>query len=211
MRLAGLKWRATVSTARLAGVGYRVLRPGRPIRHAELVEDRFGAELAVDQAAALDLAVAWWLAARSPHSLVHLPLRSTGPLDLVLLHHSLGFRVSGWKQLRSRLSPPAMTTVTLPPTPFRPVERAEHERFFHRDFRDHLNYAFAADTLFVIGSRLAFELAAEEVRALAEDAPAQLARVPGDHVCAEIGLGRWVPHHRRNPAAQLHVYRRVLP
>ncbi|HEY3481507.1 MAG TPA: hypothetical protein VGL02_21635 [Streptomyces sp.] len=211
MRLAGLKWRATVSTARFDGAGYRVIRPARPIRQAALTESWLGAELELDKAAAVDLAAAWWLAARSPRSLIHLPLRSSGQLDLVLLHHSLGFRVSDWKRLRARLSPPARTTVTLPPTPFRSVAPAEHHRFFHRDFRDHLRYAFAADTLFLVGSRLAYELAAEDVRALAEDAPAHLAEVPGDHLCAEIGLGPWKPRQRRNPHAMLHAYLREDP
>ncbi|MEV6639038.1 hypothetical protein [Amycolatopsis sp. NPDC051371] len=204
MRLAGVRWRAEVSTARLDGVGYRVVRPRRPIRTAALAEYRYGADLALDKAAAVDLPVAWWLAARSPHSLIHLPLRSGGALDLVLLHHSLGFRVSSWKRLRSRLSPPAVSTVTLPRRPFPVFGRADHERFFHQDFRDHLRYAFAADTLFLIGSRRAYELAAENVRALAEDGPAHLAGET--HVCAEIGLGPWKPHHRRNPAAMLHVH-----
>ena len=206
MRLAGVRWRATVGTARLDGVGYRVVRPLRPLRNAALQEHRFGAELAIGKAEAVDLAVAWWLAARSPHSLIHLPLRAGGRLDLVLLHHSLGFRVSSWKRLRSRLSPPAMSTVTLPPRPVPAFGRADHERLHHEDFRDHLRYAFAADTLFLIGSRRAYELAAENVRALAEDGPAHL--VAGTHCCAEIGLGPWKPHHRRNPSAMLHVYLR---
>ncbi|SEF19869.1 hypothetical protein SAMN05421837_101134 [Amycolatopsis pretoriensis] len=210
MRLAGVRWRASVGTARLDGVDHRVVRPRRPIRDAVLEEDRFGAQFAVGKDAAVDFAAAWWLAARSPHSLVHLPLRAPAsagrPLDLVLLHHRLGFRVSSWKGLRARLSPPAATTVTLPPRPFPLFDRADHERFFHRDFRDHLRYSFAADTLFVIGSRRAFELAGEEVRSLVEDGPAQLAA--GVHWCAEIGLGPWKQHHRRNPAALLHVYHR---
>jgi hypothetical protein len=60
-------------------------------------------------------------------------------------------------------------------------ERADHERFF----RDHLRYAFAADTSSVIGSRPAFALAG------AEDGPAQLEA--GIHRCAEIGLGPGEP------------------
>ncbi len=67
-------------------------------------------------------------------------------------------------------------------------ERADHERFF----RDHLKHAFAADTLSVIGSRPAFELAG------AEDGPAQLDA--GIHRRAEIGLGPGNPYRRRNSA-----------
>lgn len=204
MRLAGARWRVLVSTARSDGVGYRVVRPGRPMPDATLTECRHGADLALGKAASVDFAAAWWLAARSPHTLVHLPLRTPGrALDLVLLHHSLGFRVSSWKRLRSRLSAPAKSTVTLPPRPFRSFGPAERERSFHRDFRDHLRWAVAADTLFLIGSRLAYELAGEQVRELVEDGPAHLAA--GLHCCSELGLGRWNSHHRRNSPAMLHV------
>lgn len=215
MRLAGRRWRVSVSTARLDGVDYRILRPQRPAGHATLRESRFGAQLSLGKAAAVDFAGAWWLAARSPHTLVHLPLRSSATscgeeyggrkLDLVLLHHTLGFRAANWKRVRVRRSPPAMHTVTLPPRPFRPFEREDYERFFHREFRDHLHWAVAADTLFVIGSRLAYELAGEEVRALAEEGPARLAEAPGTHCCAEIGLGPWNPYRARNPHALLHA------
>ncbi|WIX89136.1 hypothetical protein [Amycolatopsis sp. DG1A-15b] len=212
MRLAGREWRTLVSTARLDGRDHRVIRPARPIAHASLAEGRHGAQLWVGQAAAADLACAWWLAARSPRSIVHLPLRSGAPdcggehggrlLDLVLLHHSLAFPVSGWKRLRARLSPPAPHKVTLPPRAFPPVD---HTRRWYREFRDHLHWRVAADTLFVTGSRPAYEFQGEQVRALAEDAPARLAEDPGAHCCAEIELGTWSPYSRRNPLALLHV------
>lgn len=215
MRLAGQERRMLVSTARWAGTDYRVLRPAHPIAHGFLSESRFGADLSVDRAASVDFAFAWWLAARSPHSIVHLPLRASTTrcdeepdgrrLDLVLLHHSQGFPASRWKRLRARLRPPAAHKVTLPPRPFRPVRRAEHERRHHREFRDHLRWEIAADTLFVTGSRHAFELEGDEVRALVEESPSRLAEDPGAHCCAEIGLGTWSPYPRRNPMALLHV------
>ena len=112
MRLAGRRWRASVSTARLDGVDYRIVRPQRPAGHATLRESRFGAQLSLGKAAAVDVEVAWWLAARSPHSLVHLPLRSSATscgeeyggrkLDLVLLHHTLGFRQQARLRTRRR-------------------------------------------------------------------------------------------------------------
>ncbi|KAA2257534.1 hypothetical protein F0L68_24870 [Solihabitans fulvus] len=217
MRLDGREWPTLIDTVRLGGDSYRVIRPARPIGHASLYEGRLGAQLSVDKAATVDLAFAWWLVARSRHSLVYLPLRSSGSscgaeyggrrLDLVLLHHSLRFPVSRWRQVRARLSPSVAHTVTLPPQAFRTADREEHVRRFHREFHDHLRWAVAADTLFLIGSRLAYELEGDQVRALAEDCPAHLAASPTAHCCAEIELGRFRPPtpDRRNSLAQLHV------
>ncbi|WP_158844023.1 hypothetical protein [Saccharothrix deserti] len=216
MRLEGREWRTLVSTVRLGGNDYRVIRPARPIAHASLYEGRLGAQLSVDKAATVDLAFAWWLAARSPRSLVHLPLRSSDSscgechgdrkLDLVLLHHSLGFPVSRWRQVRARLSTPVPHKVKLPPRAFPTFDREAHARWTHRDFRDHLRWDIAADTLFLVGSRHAYELEGNQVRALAEECPADLATFPDRHCCAEIGMGRpRTPPDRRNPYADLHV------
>ncbi len=215
MRLAGREWRTSVSTVRLGGDSYRVVRPARPIAHMALHDGRLGAQLSVDKAATVELAAAWWLAARSPHSLVYLPLRTSAatcgaeyggrPLDLVLLHHSLRFPVSRWKQVRARLTPSSAHKVTLPARAFPEFGREDHARTHHQGFRDHLDWAVAADTLFVIGSRHVYELQADEVRGLAEDCPAHLATTPDTHCCAEIGLGRWTPHNARNSWAELHV------
>ncbi|PSL48656.1 hypothetical protein B0I31_12443 [Saccharothrix carnea] len=217
MRLAGKEWRTLVSAVRLGGDSYRVIRPAHPIAHAALREHWTGAQLSVDRAATVDLAFAWWLAARSPHSLVYLPLRS-GPsscgeecggreLDLVLLHHSLQFPVSRWKQVRARLSRSAVHKVTLGPEAFRAFGAEEHDRRNHREFQDHLRWSVAADTLFVIGSRRAYELEGDTVRELAEDYPARLAESPDRHFCAEIELGRLKLSNAdaRNPWSTLHV------
>lgn len=217
MRLAGKQWRTLVSAVRLGGDGYRVIRPARPIAHAALHEDWWGARLSVDRAATVDLAFAWWLAARSPRSLVYLPLRSSPAscggecggrkLDLVLLHHSLQFPVSRWKQVRARLSRSAVHKVTLGPEAFRAFDEEEHVRWNHRGFQDHLRWSVAADTLFVVGSRRAYELEGDAVRELAEDYRARLAESPDHHYCAEIGLGRRKLSNAdtRNPWSTLHV------
>jgi hypothetical protein len=217
VRLAGREWRTLVSAVRLGGDSYRVIRPERPITHASLHEGRLGAQLSVDKAATVDLAFAWWLAARSPRSLVYLPLRTSGSscgeeyggrkLDLVLLHHSLRFPVSRWKRVRAHLSPSAIHKVTLPSKAFRTFDREEHLRCFHREFQDHLRWTIAADTLFLVGSRHAYELQGDGMRALAEDCPAHLAESPDTHCCAEIEMGRCKTHFPdlRDPLAQLHV------
>jgi hypothetical protein len=72
---------------------------------------------------------------------------------------------------------------------------------FHREFRDHLDAKIAADTLFVIGSRVAFERAGAYLREFAEASPAFLAGKPEAHCCAEIGMGRYGSHSY----AELHV------
>lgn len=206
-----------VSAVRLGSDHYRVIRPARPIDHASLHKGRLGAQLSVDKAATVNLAIAWWLAARSPHSLVYLPLRSSdsscgaeygnNKLDLVLLHHSLAFPVSRWKQVRMRLSNPAVHKVKLPPRAFRAFGFEDHLKWAHREFRDHLRWAIAADTLFLIGSRHAYDLAGNQIRGLAEECPAHLATSPDTHCCAEIGIGRRNPvtPDRRNPYSELHI------
>ncbi|GAA3805871.1 hypothetical protein GCM10022226_27480 [Sphaerisporangium flaviroseum] len=164
-----------------------------------LHEGRLGAQMSVDKRAAVMLAMAWGLAARSPHSLIYLPLRAARPadsvnegqpLDLVLLHHRLAFPISRWKQVRARLGAGRPHRVTIPPWAFHRRPVADHRRWSYQGFHDHLRWDIAADTLFLIGSREAFELEADPVRALGEDRPAHLAKSPDAHCCAEINLGR---------------------
>lgn len=55
---------------------YRVIRPCRVPGFAGLHEGRLGAQFCLDQQMATIFAMAWGLAARSPHSIVYLPLRA---------------------------------------------------------------------------------------------------------------------------------------
>ncbi|MFF0721760.1 hypothetical protein [Micromonospora sp. NPDC003816] len=214
-RLDGHPWRVLVSTVRLGHQQYRVVRPVRLPGSAGLYEGRLGAQFCLDAPTATMFALAWGLAARSPHTIVYLPLRRAGarhdcgwgrPLDLVLVHHRLAFPPSRWKQVRSRLGPGRPHTVDLPGNAWPVLSDTEHERGCHREFRDHLRWDVAAETLVLTGSRTAYELAAEQVRALAEECPAHRARVPGTHCCAEIVVGRpWRYRDRRRPYADLHA------
>jgi len=217
VRLEDKTWRVEISKVRLGRDEYRVIRPARPIAHAVLFETWHGVELTVDKAATVDLAMAWAVAARSPRSLVYLPVRSSNPngdhqpdtprLDLVLAHHSLGFRPSHWKQVRARLGRGLPHKVDFPPRALPTITDEEHVRAKYPRFRDHLHWNVVADTLFVVGSRHAFDLSGEDVRALAEEGPANVARTPDVHCCAEIPLGapgHWRPSRRR-PYAELHV------
>ncbi|GAA1543597.1 hypothetical protein GCM10009827_074110 [Dactylosporangium maewongense] len=214
--LAERTWAVRISTVRLGDRQYRVIRPARAVGFGGLYEGRLGAQFCLDKHTAATLATAWGLAARSPHSIVFLPVRAARrpdrcswwgrPLDLVLLHHRLAVPASRWKQIRGRLGAGAPYTVTLPAGawPDRPV--ADHRRVWNDGYRDHLRWQIAADTLVLTGSREAFDLQTEQLRQLAEDCPAHLAVTPGTHCCAEINLGRIGRYHdRRNPPAELHV------
>ncbi|WP_285587208.1 hypothetical protein [Herbidospora sp. NBRC 101105] len=212
MRLADQTWPTLISEVRLGRDTYRVIRPARPARHGMLFERTWSAELNVDRATALTVAMAWGLAARSPNTLVYLPLRKARPagsaneerlLDLVLLHHRLGFPASRWKQVRARLGAGRPHRVALPPTAWRPPGDDGRQR--HRGFRDHLHSDVAADTLFLTGSRRAFELEMEQLRGLVEECPAHRAEDPGAHCCAELGVGRFRYTDRRLSLAELHV------
>jgi hypothetical protein len=214
-RVGGRKWPVMVSTVQFGCHQYRVVRPARAPSFAGLYEGRLGAQFCLDKETAMVFAQAWGLAARSPRTIVYLPLRRANlpachawgrPLDLVLLHHRLAFPPSRWKQVRARLGTGRPHTVVLPGDawPARPV--ADHRRTWHREFRNHLRWDIAADTLVLTGSREAFDLEADQVRALAEECPAHRARTPGTHCCAEIGMGR-TRHYpdRRRPYAELHA------
>ncbi|GAA2220001.1 hypothetical protein GCM10010413_08630 [Promicromonospora sukumoe] len=215
-RLSGHTWRTTIRTTTLDGRSYRVVRPSKPVSTASLHENALGPQLSVHQDAARDLVAAWWLAARSPHSLIHLPLRTSGhvdgetgarPLDLVLLHHSLGFRPADWKTIRARTGTGGSAhTVELPEQLFPTLTREHYDAAHHREHLDDLHWTIAADTLFVTGSRAAFELDGPQLRDLVEKSPAFLATRPDGHRCAELSLGTWRFQRRnRNPFTYLHV------
>lgn len=122
-RLGGRKWPVMVSTVQLGCQQYRVVRPPKTPRFAGLNEGRLGAQFCLDKETAVMFAQAWGLAARSPRTIVYLPLRRAKlpdhhgwrrPLDLVLLHHRLAFPPSRWKQVRSRLETGRPHTIVLP-------------------------------------------------------------------------------------------------
>ena len=202
--MGGHEWPVMVSTVHLGRHRYRVMRPARPPGFAGLYEGPLGAQFCLDKETATLFALAWGLAARSPHTMVYLPLRratrphhhSWGrPLDLVLLHHRLAFPPSRWKQVRSRLGTGRPHTVVLPAQAWPARLTADHRRVRYREFRDHLRWDIAADTLVLTGSREAFELEADQVRALAEECPAHRARMPGTPVMP--GVRQW-PATARN-------------
>lgn len=215
--MAAVRRRFYTNEVRLGADTYRVIHPVRPIVHAPMHETGWGVEMYVNKAATGDFALAWWLAARSPHSLVYLSLRQSPDceerswycgrkLDLVLAHHDLAFPPSRWKQVRARLRPTGIQQVTLPERPFRVFDPPAH---YLRKSRDHVRYTVAADTLFLTSSQHGYELDGETVMELLDDAPATLATRPDKHTCAEIDLGRWHARsgqgQRRDTPLRLHV------
>ncbi|MER7605693.1 hypothetical protein [Nocardioides sp. NPDC127503] len=203
MKLDGQRWRMQTSHVRLGNQTYRVVRPARPMQHAPLHTTSWnGAEICLDKPTAVELACAWWLAARSPRTLIHLPLRESPRecgtwakrrrLDLLLLHHSLAFPPSRWKEVRTRARLWHPHTITLPKRPFREITAAERERTYWHQHRDTLRSTIAAETLVITGSRPAFELEGDGIAKLAQEAPADIAAQPDVHVCTELDIeGIW--------------------
>jgi hypothetical protein len=195
MRLEGERWRTLVSTVRLGRDEYRVVRPARPITHAPLYLSGRGVQVIVDKAAALTLAMAWEFALRSPRTLVYLPLRHNQCAcrgygdgdealhDLVLMHHSLGFPASRWKEVRARLGNGQPHTVVS-----RKLPEVNAARYENR--KDVLRHDIAADTVFLSGSRKAFAAEGEALRMLVEDCPRHMHENLGTHCCAEITVDR---------------------
>ncbi|RDI32765.1 hypothetical protein [Lentzea flaviverrucosa] len=187
MKLEGERWRTLVSTVRLGRDEYRVVQPARPLRHAPLYEGYMGVETCVTKTSALDIAMAWAFAMRSPRTLVYLPLRQSdcecrsadGPaLDMVLLHHSLGFRLSKWRDVRARLRGGRSHTVVCQGMP--------QERALPRWEQGVLRGEIAESTVFIVGDRSSFQAGGQAFRQLVEDCPRHMHEVPGTHCCAEL-------------------------
>lgn len=194
MKLEGERWRTLVSTVRLGRDEYRVVRPAKPITHAPMYETWCSMDIVVDKVAARTLAMAWEFAMRSQRTLVYLPLRRNTSecagderlLDLVLLHHSLGFPPSRWKEVRARLGrgkPHAVVSRGLPR-----VDDVRDEQYeaYYQGYRDDLHPEIAADTLFLTGSWKAFAAEGDKWRELVEDGPRVMHEDPDAHCCAEI-------------------------
>ncbi|WP_367137624.1 MULTISPECIES: hypothetical protein [Streptomyces] len=177
---------------RLGADEFRVVRPARPLPRAVLLDrDRY-LHVSVDRDAALSIAGLWMLAARSPRSLIHLPVRvnplpagdvpdgASRQLDLVLLHHSLQFAPSRWKQVRSRLGPGRPQTVSLPESERDQSARIDYEARHYRENRDLFHQHLHAETLFMTGSAKVFRETARHFLDVAGTGPGRTPAHPGD-------------------------------
>ncbi|MBP0450080.1 hypothetical protein J5Y04_11030 [Kitasatospora sp. RG8] len=196
-----MKLRTTVHRVRTGRDEYRVVSATAGEGLAVLYDGPWEMQLYADRAGARDLAAAWALAARSPRSLIHLPLRADAgspglegqeavPLDLVLLHHSLGFPPSRWKEVRARLGRGVPHTADIPESDFPAEDEIDHERRHFAGWRDELHFAGAARTLFLTGSAEAFRRTGTLVRSLDTEAAAVMARWPNrSHYCVTLTHG----------------------
>ncbi|MFF4409289.1 hypothetical protein ACFY2W_29225 [Streptomyces sp. NPDC001262] len=218
-----MKHSMRIHRVRLGADEYRVLRPDRPARGGYL-HDRWSADMYVDREAAQQLVAAWGLAARSPRSLVYVPMRqnpvpqglSEAPvhpaaaLDLVLVHHRLQFPTSRWKAVRARLGAGQLHSAKLPEPDFGDEAARLHPLHGTDASRDHLLFDRAADTLFVIGSTTAFRTTAATVHDLVAGGTASLRDAEDHHFCVELSSGPWHRPRARGPvSAHLHIQYRA--
>ncbi|MFG2906438.1 hypothetical protein ACGF13_15400 [Kitasatospora sp. NPDC048286] len=213
-----MRLRTKIHQVRLGRDEYRVVTPLRQTPGAFLSASpgSWFMDMHLDRQGAEDLATAWALAARSRRSLIHLPLRAnTGPaglydvppedrLDLLLVHHSLGFPPSRWKKVRARLGGGGIPhTVDLPATDF-DGEDADRS-FAHR--RDELRFAGAARTLVVTGSPTAFRRTGARLHELSREAPGRrFGWRPDAHQCVTLTHEGWgSARAAKGVPASLHV------
>ncbi|WP_030162896.1 hypothetical protein [Streptomyces sp. NRRL S-244] len=190
-----MRLHTTFHTARLGATEFKVVRPARTPARAVLVDDPWHLNGWFDREAAHVTAGLWALAATSPRSLVHLPIRAnaaggpdTGarrPLDLVLLHHSLQFAPSRWKELRARLGRGRPRTVELPAPD--PDAEPEASGRYHRENRDRFRQQIHSETLFMTGSTRTFREAAVQFADLARTGPGRAFNHGGRHYCRSVG------------------------
>ncbi|MFI6288093.1 hypothetical protein ACIBCM_25670 [Streptomyces sp. NPDC051018] len=188
----GLK--VTVQHVRVDGEPYRVISPAAPLGNGALLHHDSDNlyNLYVDRADGRRVGALWLLAARSPRSLVYLPMRATPtppdtgyqgerPIDLVIAHRAVQFRLSRWKRLRARLNTvhvPRSTQTARVPERDMPAEAldADYRPPPDPEGRDLLDRRLHADTLFLTGTPAALRLAAADVFAVARDGPPFAAR-----------------------------------
>ncbi|MFF3216664.1 hypothetical protein ACFYYB_39340 [Streptomyces sp. NPDC002886] len=191
-----MKLSLSLHRARLGPAEFQVIRPARPPERAVLSDGRWYLDAQVDQQAAQLVAALWSLAATSPRSLVHVPLRRTDPdtgepgPDLVLLHHSLQFAPSRWKELRARLGPGRPRTANLPGPLSAGRAREFRPERHHRENRDRFHQRVHAGALFMTGSAALFADTSWLFADVAHRGPGYVhARPDHAHYCARMGQG----------------------
>ena len=176
-----------VQHVRLGIERYRVIRPATPLSNAAL-HDHGGDtySMYVDRMDGRRVGTLWLLAARSPRSLVYLPMRATPvppgirglperPLDLVLAHHSLQFPPSRWKQVRKRMTagnaPRELQAAGVPDGDLPTDEEVDYTTLNYRENRDVLRQRVCAETLFLTGSAAAFREPSRHFLTVAKEGP----------------------------------------
>ncbi|HUR03177.1 MAG TPA: hypothetical protein VM347_11595 [Nonomuraea sp.] len=182
-----------VHHVRLGAAEFRVIRPAKPLANGALYDTGSQYHMYADRADGRRIGALWLLAARSPRSLVYLPMRATPaapgvnadwdkeercpdrPLDLVLVHHSLQFPPSRWKQVRKRItagSPPCeIGTASVPDSDLPADEEIDYRALNYQENKDTLHQRVHAETLFLTGSTAAFRQPARHFFAVAKEGP----------------------------------------
>ncbi|MEK9518659.1 hypothetical protein MIU24_04440 [Streptomyces venezuelae] len=194
-----MKLAITIHRARLGPTEFKVIRPAHPLVHAVLIDRDRWLDVFLDQDAAQRVGALWELAGSSPRSLVHVPMRRnhapTGQpsgdaerqLDLVLVHHSLQFAPSRWKELRGRLDRGRPQTVTLADAAGIDESGIDHEARHYRENRDLFHQHLHAETLFMTGSAAVFRDTAPHFHDVARNGPGHTPARPGDsHFCSTL-------------------------
>jgi hypothetical protein len=203
----------TTQQVRLGAEEFRVIRPAAPLHNGALYDTAHHYDIYVDRTDSQRIGALWLLAARSPRSLVYLPMRATPsapgvnvnwhkqqcpdrPLDLVLSHHSLQFPPSHWKQIRQKITAGNAArvprTAQVPNTDLPSDKDIDHRAINRRDNRDVLRQRVHAETLFLTGSTSAFRESARHFFAVAQEGPPAAAGptyIPGScnyHVCRQL-------------------------
>ncbi|GLY83099.1 hypothetical protein [Actinoallomurus iriomotensis] len=195
-----MRVKTIVQCVRLGGKRYRVIRPATPLSNAALHDhERDAYSMYVDRMDGRRVGALWLLAARSPRSLVYLPMRAAPvppgigddlfperPLDLVLAHHSLQFPPSRWKQIRERITagnaPRELRTAGVPDSDLPADDEVDYATLNRQDNRDVLHQRLHAETLFLTGSTAAFREPARHFFAVAEEGPPAAARALGKYL-----------------------------
>ncbi|MFE2866227.1 hypothetical protein [Embleya sp. NPDC059259] len=155
-----------------------------------------------DREAAAVIGGLWLLAARSPRSLIHLPMRGNPPpagafgegrrLDVALVPRAMQFAPSRRKQVRARLD--AGRPQTVEPAGVGPGEGPDidHRARHHRENRDLFRQHVHADTLFMTGTAKVFRETAGRFLDVAREGPGFVPGHPNHgHFCTEFhGLDR---------------------
>ncbi|MBA0054194.1 hypothetical protein E0L36_26075 [Streptomyces sp. AJS327] len=202
-----LRLKIEVRRARLDGVDYRVLTPATPPRNAALYDTSRGSrgyDMYVDRLDGRRVGTLFLLAARSPRSLVHLPLRRSPlapdvgwegerPIDLVLVPRAQQFRASRWKRLRERITAGNVEreprTARVPLGDLALDTEAPDWAWRKGDPRYQLRQHHVAETLLLTSGPMGFQEAAKEFFAVTRDGPPYVATrhyIPGGcnyHVC----------------------------
>ncbi|MEJ8632243.1 hypothetical protein [Streptomyces sp. MS2.AVA.5] len=119
-----------------------------------------------------------------PHGL---PEDGTRQLDLVLLHHSLQFAPSRWKEVRGRLGPGRPQTVTLSGPGHTDEAVIDHEARHYRENRDLFHQHLHAETLFMTGSAKVFRDTARHFFDVARNGPGYVPVHPSySRFCTEL-------------------------